>query len=94
MQVAENDVHRLEVMLRLILGAEQKHDAVDRLMVQRGKVDSRSAATDCTGHLFHFGMFDVGDGHTLAKTGAAVLLALDERAHHFVYRVDTQGTAF
>ena len=37
LQIGEDDVHRLQMLLGLVFRAEQQHDAVHRLVIQRGR---------------------------------------------------------
>src|SRR5215218_2347839 len=74
LQVREYRVHGLEMLLWLVLWAQQQHDAVDRLVIERGEINPRRRSSHCRRHLGDLWMLGMRDGHTLAKAGGAVLL--------------------
>src|SRR3989442_6261547 len=56
LKVRKDAVHRRQMLLRLILGAQKQKDAVNRLVIQCGKIDPRAASPDSAGHPAHLGM--------------------------------------
>jgi hypothetical protein len=78
LEAGEDDVHRLEVLLRLILRRKQEDDAVDGLMVEGGEVDALDASAEGPDHFLDLRVFDMGYGDAFPKAGGAVLFTLDE----------------
>ena len=92
LQVAEDDVHRLQMLLRLVFGGEQQHDAVNRLVIERGKVNSVDAAANRSNHFLYLGVLHVRNGDALAEAGGAILLAFDQRVDYLIDRVSREGS--